>query len=87
MKDKSGIELIENLAHEIWNEHFVSIIGQAQVNYMLNKFQSPSAIAAQLNDGYEYYIISADQHKVGYFGLVLDENLSRMQISKIYIRN
>lgn len=31
---------LEKLAKEIWNQHFVPIIGQDQVDYMLNKFQS-----------------------------------------------
>jgi len=43
-----------NLAREIWTDHYVPIIGQAQVDYMLDTFQREEAIAAQLAGGYEY---------------------------------
>jgi len=90
-KDKADIDTISTLAHEIWNQYFVSIIGQAQVDYMLEKFQSSSAIEQQMNDGYEYYIISNIHNNisnnVGYLGLLADTTLSRMMLSKIYIKD
>ncbi|MBF0265104.1 MAG: GNAT family N-acetyltransferase [Gammaproteobacteria bacterium] len=80
------INTVANLAHEIWNQHFVPIIGQAQVDYMLEKFQSVDAISEQINDGYEYYIINNLSENVGYLGLVSNLDHSRMMISKIYIK-
>jgi hypothetical protein len=32
------------MAHEVWNEHYVPLIGQAQVDYMVAKFQSAEAM-------------------------------------------
>ena len=80
------IAAVAELADEIWHEHFVSIIGEPQVDYMLEKFQSPSAIAAQLESGYEYYIASADGQSAGYTGLIPDPANRRMMISKLYVR-
>ena len=78
------------LAHEIWNQHFVSIIGQQQVDYMLNEFQSPSAIITQMASGFEYFLVVSRQgnheQKAGYLGLLADEDSGRLMISKIYIR-
>ena len=78
------------LAHEIWNQHFVSIIGQQQVDYMLNEFQSPSAIITQMASGFEYFLVVSRQgnheQKAGYLGLLTDEDSGRLMISKIYIR-
>ena len=87
VRDQTSIDTVATLANEIWNQHFVSIIGQDQVDYMLDKLQSSNAIAKQLNDGYEYYIISNDNKNVGYLGLLSEDNLSRMMISKIYIKS
>jgi GTP cyclohydrolase I len=42
--NESKIEIVEKLACEICNEHFVPIIGKAQVDYMLEKFQSKTAV-------------------------------------------
>ena len=87
VRDQTSIDTVFTLANEIWNQHFVSIIGQDQVDYMLDKLQSSNAIAKQLNNGYEYYIISNDHKYVGYLGLLSEDNLSRMMISKIYIKS
>ena len=46
-----------------------------------------SAIVKQLSDGYEYYIITNKQKNVGYLGLLSEDNLSRMMISKLYIKS
>ena len=52
------IDALAELASEIWNEYFPPIIGQAQVDYMLGKFQSALAIARQIReDGYAYYLV------------------------------
>ena len=51
------VETIEGLADEIWNEHFTRIIGKAQVDYMLDKFQSKEAITEQINNGFLYFLI------------------------------
>ncbi len=80
------IVAVAKLANEIWNDHFVDIIGQQQVDYMLDQFQSPAAIAAQIESGYEYYLLSVDRRQTGYLGLVPEPQASKMMISKIYIR-
>lgn len=50
----SNIELVYSfsaVADEIWHDHFVPIIGEAQVDYMLEKFLSPDALVEQINNG------------------------------------
>lgn len=77
---------VVNLAREIWNEHYGSIIGQEQVDYMLDKFQSATAIADQLAEGYEYYTVSGKGHLQGYMAIVPDENTGAALLSKIYAK-
>jgi ribosomal protein S18 acetylase RimI-like enzyme len=79
------IELTAKLAHKIWNQHYVPIIGQEQVNYMVEKFQSVEAITNQLNEGYLYYLIAHDNNPCGYLALVPDKEKSKLMISKIYV--
>jgi len=83
--NKQQIAIIARLADEIWREHFTSIIGRAQVDYMLEKFQSERAICEQLSDGFLYYLIKSNNSDVGYFG-VLPTNDSLL-LSKFYIRS
>ena len=49
---------VASLAREIWQEYYVPIIGQKQVDYMLEKFQSEKAVLEQLRESYEYYIVN-----------------------------
>ena len=54
------------LANGIWHEHFTPIIGEKQVNYMLDRFQSAPAIAEQIRQGYLYFALILDHRQIGY---------------------
>ena len=41
---EENISAIQALARVIWNDHYPSIIGQDQVDYMLNRFYSHGAM-------------------------------------------
>lgn len=80
------ITRIAALAHEIWHQHFTPIIGEAQVNYMLDKFQSAPAIRRQIADGAEYYLITVREVPSGYFCLIPEQHKARLMISKLYVK-
>ncbi len=86
VRSREQIVDVVNLAGEIWTEHYVSIVGRAQVDYMLGKFQSAGAIEAQLSDGYEYYIVSHEGKSEGYMAIVPDADTGTAMLSKIYVR-
>lgn len=74
---------IEDLANTIWQEHYIPIIGKAQVDYMLDKFQSAKAISQQVLNGFEYFIIEYDNVPVGY--LSVKKEPQALFLSKIYV--
>ena len=77
------IAAVAELARETWTQHYTPIIGSAQVDYMLEKFQSAEAIARQIEaEGYEYYGISG----AGYLALVPEVGAGRVLLSKIYVK-
>jgi len=79
------IQEIAALAEEIWNQHFVPIIGKAQVDYMVKKFQSYPALKSQISeDGYKYYQIISSGTLAGYFGIHPVNNA--LFLSKLYIK-
>jgi GNAT superfamily N-acetyltransferase len=80
---EADTENVVEMAGRIWREHFVPIIGSAQVEYMLEKFQSPAAIAQQIAEGYQYYLVVIPGGAVGYFALVAREQ--ELFLSKIYL--
>jgi len=83
VSSENQIVLIENLAHEIWNEYFTPIIGKAQVDYMLEKFQSKKVITRQIENGFLYFLIKNNNVPVGYIGVLAEDK--KLFLSKFYI--
>lgn len=83
VKTTSDMEIVATLAQEIWNQHFIPIIGQDQVNYMVEKFQSSSALAEQLEHGYEYFMLIYDCVLAGYCGIRSSDGY--LFLSKLYV--
>jgi len=79
----NDIKIIEQLANIIWNEHFTAIIGKAQVDYMLHKFQSRESIAEQIKQGFLYFLMQKDHKYIGYMGILANED--ELLLSKLYI--
>ena len=82
----TNMELVYSLsavADDIWHEHFTPIIGEKQVDYMLDKFLSPEALVEQINSGYEYFLLSYDYTFAGFVGI--NEESDALFLSKFYI--
>ena len=81
-------EKLAKLADEIWHEYWPAIIGDAQTDYMVEKFQSLEAIKRDMAEhAYEYWFVVDEAGKtVGYTGGREEPETSRYFISKIYLR-
>lgn len=78
------IEQTAKMADSIWHEYFTPLIGEAQVAYMLAKFQSASAITRQIESEHmQYFRIMQDGSIVGYTGI--REDADSLFLSKLYI--
>lgn len=84
--EKNGdITALAALANQIWHEYFPCILTEAQIDYMVEKFQSAPAMEQQIaSAGYEYYFICKDGVRVGYTGFVREEE--KMFLSKLYLK-
>lgn len=79
------IKKVAELAKEIWHQHYDTLLGYAQVEYMTDKYQSFDSIKKQImEDGYTYYIISKNGQHIGYTGFCCKDN--SMFLSKLYIK-
>ena len=76
-------ETVATLADSIWRDHYSPIIGIAQVEYMLNRFQSAEAIEAQCQAGYVYCLVQQDAVAVGYFAV--QQQAEDLFLSKFYV--
>lgn len=86
VRSPEEIRTVVELAREIWTEHYTPIIGRAQVDYMLARFQSEKAVAAQIREGYRYFLIRLDGAPAGYLAVVPDSASRRLLLSKLYVR-
>lgn len=86
VKTTNDILEVELMAKEIWNQHYVTIIGKEQVDYMIKFFQNKETIEKQIfKESYLYYIIQDENQNAGYFAIVPNNEKKEMFLSKIYI--
>ncbi len=82
---KKQINITSKIAYEIWCDHYYPILGKSQIDYMLDKFQSPEAISEQISaKNYSYYLIQHNKEFIGYIALQAQEKA--LFISKFYIK-
>ncbi len=81
--DESSAAELSALASAIVKEHYDQILGAEQNDYMIEKFQSESALLQQMANGYRYYFVEADGKTAGFIGFYPRDG--RMYISKLYI--
>lgn len=82
----TNMELVYSVyavAESIWEQYYTPIIGEAQVEYMVEKFLSPDAIVEQINSGYEYFLFSYDYTFAG-FAAILEKD-GDLFLSKLYV--
>lgn len=79
------IEAVAELACDIWHEFYVPLIGKAQVDYMVARFQSADAIREQLRLGYEYFVVCRGAALIGYMGVQPQQERKALFISKFYL--
>lgn len=76
---------IAKMAKEIWNVHYVSMVGQEQVDYMLEKFYNHKSLLEQMNDKKHcFYLIEQQTEIIGFLS-VSSENNTDYFLHKFYI--
>jgi GNAT superfamily N-acetyltransferase len=84
-RSTSDLRTIETLAEEIWREYYTPLIGAAQVEYMVDKFQRVPAMQAQIREGYEYFLVRRDGCDIGYLAVQPQLPERQLFISKVYL--
>ena len=78
------IPLVLELAREIWDEHYIKILTQEQIDYMLNLFYSEEKIKGELEEGISWEMLYENGQPIGY--LVCKLEPEKLYISKIYLK-
>jgi len=82
---ESDFTLIAELANVIWHNHYVPIVGEDQVNYMLANIYSKKSLTEQtLDKKHVFYLIQEKNKTIGFVS-ISSENTSDFWIHKFYI--
>lgn len=84
MHEEERIAEMSALATAIVREHYDPILGTAQNDYMLEKFQSPAAVADQLAHGYRYCFVRENGAAIGFFAFY--PRGEALYLSKLYLQ-
>lgn len=79
------LEELAVMASKIWNDHYTSIIGKEQIDYMLGKFYLRAALQQQIQEGQRFEFIVLDEYKIGFIASTLKENCECF-INKFYLQ-
>lgn len=80
----AAVREMSAVATAIVREHYDPILGTAQNDYMLEKFQSPAAVAGQLAHGYRYYFVRENGAAIGFFAFY--PRGEALYLSKLYLQ-
>ena len=81
----NNVSELAKLTSEIWHEYWPCILSDEQIDYMVEKFQSETAITNQINnENYTYFYIVYNNQKAGYIGLSNKQDY--LFLSKLYIK-
>jgi ribosomal protein S18 acetylase RimI-like enzyme len=83
--EKIELEELVVVIREIWREYYTPIIGAAQVEYMLETFQSVEAMTRQITEeNHRYYGVFCDGELAGYYA-AKHSGEDRVFLSKFYV--
>lgn len=83
VNNNNMIRSVSQVSIEIFKDHYIPILGQEQVDYMIGLFHTPSAIKRQMREGGNYYLVFDNSFPCGYF--CTEKHGQRIFLSKLYL--
>lgn len=78
--------MLARLAETIWRSHYTSIIGTAQVDYMLAGRYTPERLRRYLNASDRWLmLLRIDNRIIGYCSYALEKNPGEMKLEQLYL--
>ncbi|KQR69610.1 GNAT family N-acetyltransferase [Pedobacter sp. Leaf176] len=83
---EDDIELIRDIAAATWPSAYLEIIGQKQIDYMLDKMYSRGELLKQFMDGHIFLIAEEGQNQYGFAGYSIVGHEDRVyKLHKLYV--
>ena len=83
---EEDLEIIRDIAAGTWPDDYLNIIGQAQIDYMLEKMYNRGELLKQLMDGHIFLIAEDNENQYGFAGYSIighDERIYKLH--KLYV--
>lgn len=77
---------IGKLAHRIWRAHYPPVIGEKQVEYMLELIYSPEALQRQMEEGQLFQLVVDGEEVLGFIS-ISHRGEGRYFLHKFYLDN
>lgn len=87
VKTEEEIKALCEIAERVWHLTYDELVPKGQVEYMLEKFQSPHAVKEQMSTlNYRYYMMMLNGENAGFVGFSPRyEGREEMFLSKVYL--
>lgn len=83
---EQDIEIIRDIAAATWPSAYLEIIGQAQIDYMLNKMYNRGELIKQLMEGHIFLIAEEGSNQYGFAGYSIIGHEERIyKLHKLYV--
>ncbi|MBC6110261.1 GNAT family N-acetyltransferase [Pedobacter fastidiosus] len=84
--NEEDIEIIRDIAKETWPSAYLEIIGQAQIDYMLDKMYNKGELLKQFMEGHIFLIAEEGEHQYGFAGYSITDHEARIyKLHKLYV--
>ncbi len=83
---EQDIEIIRDIAAATWPSTYLDIIGQAQIDYMLEKMYNQGELLKQLMEGHIFLIAEENENQYGFAGYsIIDHEARIYKLHKLYV--
>jgi RimJ/RimL family protein N-acetyltransferase len=80
------IPIISTLAHAIWHKHYKGVVGDEQIDYMLNLMYTHKSLTEQMTkQGHDFYLIQKSSEIIGFISICKLEAEGSYYIHKYYL--
>jgi len=80
------LQIVANLAKEIWPIAYANILSKEQLHYMLDRFYNLEALQKQVESGHVFYLAQSENHEfVGFVSYEINCEPNKTKIHKIYV--
>ncbi|WP_025142253.1 GNAT family N-acetyltransferase [Pedobacter jeongneungensis] len=83
---EEDLEIIRDIAAATWPSTYLDIIGQAQIDYMLDKMYNRGELLKQLMEGHIFLIAEEGENQFGFAGYSITGHEERIyKLHKLYV--